>query len=59
MFAAGYVGNKKATASMIDSEGWLISGDICYFDNEGFLFFVDRMKELIKYKDYQIKRSHS
>ncbi|KAL8037905.1 hypothetical protein ABFX02_11G068000 [Erythranthe guttata] len=50
----GYVGDKEATEAMVDSEGWLRSGDICYFNTEGFLFFVDRMKELIKYKGYQV-----
>ncbi|GFQ07548.1 4-coumarate--coa ligase-like 9 [Phtheirospermum japonicum] len=50
----GYVGDKEATAAMLDSEGWLRTGDICYFDSHGFLFCVDRMKELIKYKGYQV-----
>ncbi|XP_057949529.1 4-coumarate--CoA ligase-like 9 isoform X2 [Malania oleifera] len=50
----GYVDDQEATAAILDSEGWLRTGDICYIDNEGFLFFVDRMKELIKYKGYQV-----
>ncbi|KAL3649869.1 hypothetical protein CASFOL_006272 [Castilleja foliolosa] len=54
MVMKGYVGDKEATAAMLDSEGWLRTGDICYFDNQGFLFCVDRMKELIKYKGYQV-----
>ncbi|KAE8670336.1 4-coumarate--CoA ligase-like 9 [Hibiscus syriacus] len=49
----GYVGNEKATAETVDSDGWLKTGDICYFDSEGFLYIVDRLKELIKYKAYQ------
>ncbi|KAK4402670.1 4-coumarate--CoA ligase-like 5 [Sesamum angolense] len=53
-FTAGYVGDKEATAATIDSEGWLRTGDICYFSSEGLLFYVDRMKELIKYKGYQV-----
>ncbi|KAK4488777.1 hypothetical protein RD792_004564 [Penstemon davidsonii] len=53
----GYVGDNEATAAMVDSEGWLRTGDICYFDSEGFLFYVDRMKELIKYKGYQVAPS--
>lgn len=37
---------KKATASTIDSEGWLKTGDVCYNNSEGFVFAVDRLKEL-------------
>lgn len=51
---SGYVDNEEATAATVDSEGWLRTGDLCYIDNEGFLFFVDRLKELIKYKGYQV-----
>lgn len=50
----GYVGDPKATSTILDSEGWLRTGDICYFDREGFLYVVDRLKELIKYKGYQV-----
>ncbi|KAK8617066.1 hypothetical protein V6N13_117034 [Hibiscus sabdariffa] len=50
----GYVGDEKATAETLDSQGWLKTGDICYFDSEGFLYIVDRLKELIKYKAYQV-----
>ncbi|KAM7487173.1 hypothetical protein LguiB_024657 [Lonicera macranthoides] len=50
----GYVDDEEATKTVLDSEGWLRTGDLCYFDSEGFLFFVDRIKELIKYKGYQV-----
>ncbi|CAK9176277.1 unnamed protein product [Ilex paraguariensis] len=50
----GYVGDEEATASTLNSEGWLKTGDLCYFDSEGFLYIVDRLKELIKYKAYQV-----
>ncbi|XVF43765.1 hypothetical protein PTKIN_Ptkin02bG0066500 [Pterospermum kingtungense] len=50
----GYVDNEEATAAVLDSEGWLRTGDLCYINDQGFLFFVDRIKELIKYKGYQV-----
>ncbi|CAK7336667.1 unnamed protein product [Dovyalis caffra] len=52
--STGYVGDEKATAETFDSEGWLKTGDLCFFDSEGFLYIVDRLKELIKYKAYQV-----
>lgn len=51
---AGYVGDEQATSATLDSEGWLKTGDLCYFDADGFLCVVDRLKELIKYKAYQV-----
>ncbi|KAL8056545.1 hypothetical protein ABFX02_04G126000 [Erythranthe guttata] len=50
----GYAGDDAATSATLDSEGWLKTGDLCYFDQDGFLFIVDRLKELIKYKAYQV-----
>ena len=51
---AGYFSNAEATASTLDSNGWLRTGDLCYIDEDGFIFVVDRLKELIKYKGYQV-----
>ncbi|KAH7680863.1 Acyl-CoA synthetase protein [Dioscorea alata] len=51
---AGYVGDSEATAAVLDSEGWLKTGDLCYIDEDGYLFVVDRLKELIKCKGYQV-----
>lgn len=50
----GYFNNHEATVSTLTSDGWLKTGDVCYIDEDGFLFVVDRLKELIKYKGYQV-----
>ena len=51
---AGYLNNDEATAETIDSDGWLHTGDIAVRDEDGFYFIVDRLKELIKYKGFQV-----
>jgi acyl-CoA synthetase (AMP-forming)/AMP-acid ligase II len=50
----GYLGQAQATAELIDDEGWLRTGDIGYVDEDGALYIVDRLKELIKYKGRQV-----
>lgn len=50
----GYLGRPDETAAMIDEEGWLHTGDVGRVDADGWLHVVDRVKELIKYKGYQV-----
>lgn len=51
---AGYLNQPDATAATLTKDGWLRSGDIGYMDENGYLFVVDRLKELIKYKGFQV-----
>jgi long-subunit acyl-CoA synthetase (AMP-forming) len=49
-----YFNNPKATQNTITEDGWLKTGDIGYIDEGGYLFIVDRLKELIKHKGFQV-----
>ena len=51
---AGYLGNDSATAMMIDADGFLHTGDLARVDAHGCVYIVDRLKELIKYRGFQV-----
>ncbi|ELT91602.1 hypothetical protein CAPTEDRAFT_127497, partial [Capitella teleta] len=53
----GYLDKQEATDAMIGADGWLKTGDIGYYDANGYFYIVDRLKELIKYKGYQVSPS--
>jgi acyl-CoA synthetase (AMP-forming)/AMP-acid ligase II len=50
----GYLNNPAATSETLTDDGWLRTGDIGRIDENGFFYIVDRLKELIKYKGYQV-----
>lgn len=50
----GYIGDEKSTNAAIDKDNWLHTGDVAYYDEDGFFYIVDRLKELIKYKAFQV-----
>jgi len=50
----GYLNNPEATAATLLPGGWLRTGDIAAFDEDGYLFIRDRLKELIKVKGFQV-----
>lgn len=53
----GYWGDDKATAEAKDADGWFHTGDVGHFDKNGFLYLVDRKKDILKYRGYQISPS--
>lgn len=50
----GYIGDSAASEELFDNEGYIRTGDIGYYDKDGYFYIVDRLKELIKYKGFQV-----
>lgn len=53
---SGYYKQEEETSQTIDKNGWLHTGDIGFIDDEDNVFIVDRIKELIKYKGFQVSQ---
>jgi acyl-CoA synthetase (AMP-forming)/AMP-acid ligase II len=51
---SGYLNNAEATAATLDADGYLHTGDVATVTEDGVFHIVDRVKELIKYKGYQV-----
>lgn len=52
-----YLNNEKATRETLDEDGWIMTGDVAVYDDEGYFKIVDRLKELIKVKGIQVSPS--
>jgi len=50
----GYLDDPEANAFTLEPDGWLHTGDIGHADADGYLYVVDRLKELIKYRGFQV-----
>lgn len=55
----GYYKNDDATKNSFTEDGWFKTGDVGYYDENGYLYFVERLKELIKYKGFQVSRTNT
>jgi len=53
----GYFENPEKNLEAFDEHGWFKTGDIGYYTDEGFIYLLDRLKELIKYKGFQVRFS--
>lgn len=49
----GYYGNEEHTSTILDADGWVHTGDIGHFDENGNLYVVDRKRDVIKHRGYQ------
>eukprot|EP00040_Diaphanoeca_grandis_P006401 m.37305 g.37305 ORF g.37305 m.37305 type:complete len:641 (+) comp17629_c0_seq1:201-2123(+) len=50
----GYLNAPEKTNEILTEDGWLLTGDIAKIDDDGFCYITDRLKELIKYKGFQV-----
>ena len=53
----GYYGNPDAYETVVDANGWTMTGDIGHFDSDGYLYLIDRKKDIMKYRCFQISPS--
>ena len=52
----GYLDEPERTAECLSEKGWLRTGDVAYYDEDGYFFITDRIKEMIKVRGYQVAK---
>lgn len=50
----GYMDDNEKTKECLSDSGWLRTGDVAHYDEDGFFYVTDRLKELIKVRGYQV-----
>lgn len=50
----GYMDDTEKTKECLSDSGWLRTGDVAHYDDDGFFYITDRLKELIKVRGYQV-----
>jgi long-chain acyl-CoA synthetase len=50
----GYWKRPEETSECLSEDGWLRTGDVGHLDEDGYLYILERKKEMIKYKGYQV-----
>ena len=50
----GYIDDPDKTAECLSESGWLRTGDVAHYDEDGYFYITDRLKELIKVRGYQV-----
>jgi long-chain acyl-CoA synthetase len=54
----GYLNSKNSGLTKLDGKDWVLTGDLGFFDDNGFLYIIGRKKRLIKIASYNIFPSH-
>ncbi|XP_046579878.1 probable 4-coumarate--CoA ligase 1 [Haliotis rubra] len=54
----GYLNNRTSTQAAFTSDAWLRTGDLGFYDDDGCYYIIDRLKDIIKFKGYQISPCH-